>query len=107
VQRRHQKVAGSSDAVAGENPPGAVGAMRGWRETDEQETRLRITESRNRLAPVDLVTIRTPFRPRDLGAVISQTWAAGAGDDACLNRYQTRHAFLRTIGASALHENAF
>ena len=39
VQRRHQKVAGAADAVAGEDPAGAVGAVRRRRETDEQQAR--------------------------------------------------------------------
>ena len=133
MQRRYQKVAGSSDAVAGEDPPGPVGAVGGGRETDEQETGLRIAESRNRLTPVDVVAKGAAPGSRNLRAVRAKSIAALAGNDSLaydtewdrswfvvlrsstyLERrtsndscYQTRHAVLRTIGASALHENAF
>ena len=52
VQRGEQHVAA---AVAGEHPPGAVGAVRGRRQPDDQHPRIGRAEPRNRPAPVGLV----------------------------------------------------
>ena len=76
VQRRHQEVARAAGAVAGEHAPGAVGAVRGRRERDQQHARARIAEPGHRLAPVDLVAKRLPLRPGDLAR--SRSAAAGS-----------------------------
>src|SRR6266516_3967776 len=104
MERRHQEVAGTTDAIASKGAAGPVRAVRCRPEPHQQQPRARIAESWYGFAPVDLVTVRAPPGPRDLLAVVSQPRAASAGDDVRVNRYQTRHAFFRTIGASALHE---
>ena len=117
MERSHQEVAGSADAVSGEDAARTVRAVRRRRKTNDQQARQRIAESRNRPAPVDVIAIGAPLRPRNVPAVCAQTRAASAGSDlflyflqSCyrdlLQAHQTRHAFFLTIGASALHENA-
>ena len=107
IERRHQEVAGPAGAVAGEDAARAVGAVRSRREADDEDARVRIAETGNRTRPVRLVTIGPPFFAADLLAVLAQPRAALARNDRVANGYQTRHAFCRTMGASALHENAF
>ena len=75
MERAHQKVARSADAVAGEHAPGAVRPVRGGRQADEQQPRAGIAEAGDRLAPVGFVAKGPPLFARDLRAVA----AAGAG----------------------------
>ena len=51
MKRGHQEIARTADAVAGEDAPGAVGAVRGRRQADEQQARARIAEAGHRPAP--------------------------------------------------------
>ena len=81
MQRRHQEIAGAADAVAGEDAPGAIRAVRRRRQPDQQQPRPRIAEARHRPAPVDVVAIRAPLLDRNLRAVLTQSWTALAGDD--------------------------
>ena len=64
--RKSPRAAG---AVAGEHAAGAVGAVRGRRQRDQQHPRVGIAEARDRLAPVDLVAVRFLLRARDFRAV--------------------------------------
>src|SRR5262245_1091298 len=100
MQRRHQKVAGSSDAIAGEDPPGTVGAVGRRCETDEHETGLRIAESRNRLTPIDVVPKGAAPGPGDLGAVGPQSRAPLAGDDALAHDAQRNRSWFVVRRAS-------
>ena len=59
MQRRHQEVAGAARAVACEDTSRAVGAVCGWREPDEQQTRERVAEAGNGTTPVRVVAIRS------------------------------------------------
>jgi len=107
MKRRHQKVAGTADAVAGEDATRAVRAVCGGREADDQEAGAWIAESRYWFAPVFIVAVGAALRARDLLAVASKARTPIAIDDRRANVYQTLHAFWRTIGASVLQENAF
>ena len=82
VQRGHQEVAGSADAVAGEDAAGAVGAVRRRREADDQQPRPRIAEAGDRLAPVGVVAIGAPLLARDRRAVARA--AAGSASHAMI-----------------------
>ena len=88
MERAHEKVAGSADAVAGKDAAGAVRAVRGRRQADEQQPRARIAEARDRLAPVGLVAIGAPLLARDLGAVAAQPRARLARDDRVVTDLQ-------------------
>src|SRR5262249_46338428 len=99
MQRRHQKVAGSSDAIAGKDPPGTVGAVGGGRETDEQETGPRIAESRNRFTPVDVVAKRAAPGPGDRGAIRPKSRAPLAGNDALAHDAQRNRSWFVVCGA--------
>src|SRR5512143_3751035 len=56
-------------AIAGKHSPGAISAVGGRRETDDEQPRLRIAEARQRLGPIGLTLIaarrylRDPFAP--------------------------------------------
>jgi hypothetical protein len=54
VKRVEEPVARS---VAGEDPAGPVAAVRGRRKPDHEQTRVRVTEARERLGPVLLVAM--------------------------------------------------
>src|SRR5215467_6141123 len=72
VQRRHQKIARATDAVPGENPSRAVRAMRRRCETDDQQSRVGIAESRYWTRPVGVVAERAALLATDLLAVLSK-----------------------------------
>lgn len=88
VQRAHQEVTGASDAVTGEDAARAIRAVRGGREAENQYPRARIAESRDRLAPISLVSIRGLLLGRDPPAVLAESRAALAGDDLLMNLAQ-------------------
>src|SRR5919201_6434757 len=93
MQRRHQEIAGTADAVAGEHAAGAVRAVRRRREADEQQARVGITEPGYGPAPVDLIAKRAPLLPRNPRAVVAEPRAEFAGDDLRLNVLQCRARF--------------
>src|SRR5262245_14557230 len=71
----HQEVARPAGAIAGEDAPGAIGAMRRWRETDERNPRARIAKPRHRPAPIRLVPECGALFARDPRTELAQTWA--------------------------------
>ena len=78
MERRVEPVAG---AVAGEHPPGAVGAVGGGGEADDQDPRGRIAEAADRPRPVVLAA-EAARRIGRLGlAPGDQPRAAAAGVD--------------------------
>jgi len=68
-------------AVAGEDAAGAVGAVGGGGQADQQEARVGIAEAGDGLAPVDVVAMGRLLVPGDLRAVAAQARAVLAGDD--------------------------
>src|SRR5262249_39798391 len=72
---REQEVAG---AVAGEDAPGAIAPVRRGGQPEQQQPGRRITEARQRAAPVLLVRERGPTLSRDLLPPGDQTRAAPA-----------------------------
>ena len=88
VERPHQEVAGAERAIAGENPARPVGAVRGGREAEDQQSRVRIAEAGHRTAPIDVILVCAALGVSYLGAVAPKAWAAVAGDDRLANRRQ-------------------
>ena len=76
MQRGHQEVTGATGAIAGEDPAGAIGAMRRRRETDEQQSRGGIAETGDGPPPVLVCTIGTLLLARDAAAVVAQARTA-------------------------------
>src|SRR5437867_5422425 len=79
VERVEQPVAA---AVAGEHPPGAVAAVGGRRQADEEESRAWVAESRERLRPVVLPDVAAGRRRRHRLAVRDESGTESAADDA-------------------------
>src|SRR5262245_46026237 len=77
----HQEVARTAGAIAGEHAAGAVGAVRGRRQPDDQQPRRRITEARHRSRPVRFIAVGTPLLAADPLTVLAQPWTALARDD--------------------------
>jgi hypothetical protein len=76
--------------VAGERATRPVAAVRGRREADDQEPRLRVSPARHRPAPVLLVGERPPLLARHLLAPGHEPRAAHATDDVALEGAQLR-----------------
>ena len=87
VHRREQEVA---RRVAGEHPPGPVAAVRGRRQPDEQDPRVRIAEPRHRPAPVRLVAEARHLLAGDLLPPRDEPRAATARDDLRRQGLETR-----------------
>ena len=77
MQRGKEKIPA---AIAGEDPAGAIAAVRGGSEADDPKPCIRIAEARHRLAPVIPVGEGASLRLRDLAAVRAQALAAIAGN---------------------------
>src|SRR5258706_3443973 len=105
MKRRHQKVAGAADAVAGEHAARAIRAMCGRRQSEDEEARERIAESGNGTSPVRLGQIRAAFFACDTLTVRSQPRASLARDDARADVHQVcrlthdSHAFSFWVAA--------
>ena len=78
MKRLVEKIAG---AVAGEHAAGAIGAVRGGSEAENQEPGARIAKAGNGLAPVFPVAKRETLFARDFFAVAHQARALPALDD--------------------------
>jgi hypothetical protein len=85
MQRAHEKVARSADAVAREYAPCPVRAVRGRRQADEQQPRVRVAEAGDRFAPVRVLPVSAPLLARDLGAMLAKPRASFARDDLLMN----------------------
>jgi hypothetical protein len=64
--------------------------MRGRCETENENARLRIAEARDWPCPIEFLTIRGTFLPRDALAVLTQARAALTGNDALMHCYESR-----------------
>ena len=78
MKLRVQEISG---AVPGEHPPGAVGAMRGGRESDDDEAGFRIAKGRHGASPVGPIAIRAALDARDFLAVTHQARTLAAFRD--------------------------
>ena len=78
VQGSVEKIAG---AVAGEHAPCAIRSVGGGGESENEQLRVRVAESRDRLAPILPLAIGTAFFEGDLFPVFHQTRALAASDD--------------------------
>ncbi len=76
MQRRHEEVAGAADAVAGEDAPRAIGAVRRGRQPDEQHPRIRIAKAGHRPAPIGLCPVGALLLMCDRPAVRAQARTA-------------------------------
>src|SRR5262245_63634752 len=81
VQRLVQPV---TAAVAGEDTAGAVAAVRGRRQADDQEPRPRVAEARHRPAPVFPVAVAFDLLACHLLTVSHEPGAEGATGDLVL-----------------------
>ena len=87
VHRVHEKVAGS---IPGEDATGAIGAVGGGRQPEDEDPRERIAESRNRPAPVGIAAVRGFLVSRDLFAVGAEPHTTVAADDVSSDHRQGR-----------------
>jgi hypothetical protein len=108
VERGHEKVARSARAVAGEDSSGSVAAMRGGRQAQQQDARVRVAEPGHRSSPIRLVPEGGAPFPRDFLAVTPQTRTTIAADDGAADEVESGHAkalrlpvFLANITAFA------
>src|ERR1700722_6033043 len=85
VHRSVQEIAG---AVAGEHPSGAIGAVSGRSEPQNQQVRVGISESRDRLAPVFPVEEGAALLASHGFAVTHQPRAFAAGHNLFVNLKQ-------------------
>ena len=69
--------------------PGAIGAVRGGCEADEQQTSRRIAETRYRTTPVGVVAIRSTLVAGDLLTMRPKARAALASDNRVVNGGET------------------
>ena len=91
MKRRHEEVAGSPDAVAGEHAACAVCAMRGRREADDEQSRPGIAKAWNRLCPVRVAAERAALLARDALTVSTQARAQLTGHDRGVDVLESRH----------------
>src|SRR5436190_11641307 len=88
MESRHQEVAGAADAITREHAAGPVRPVRGRREADEEQMRIRIPETRNRPGPIGFVRECAALLTPDLQAVRAEAYAAVAPDDRITRRFQ-------------------
>ncbi len=77
----HRPVEPVAGAVAGEHPPGAVGAVGRRRQPEHQDASVGVAEAGNATAPVGPVAIRGPPFARHLLPPGHEPWATAAGGD--------------------------
>src|SRR5258708_17838718 len=70
-----------SGTVAGERTTCAIGSMRSRRESQNQHSRIGITETRNRLGPVVPAQVGAAFLSSDLSAIRDEPRASRTRDD--------------------------
>ena len=78
-------------AVAGEHAPGAVRAVGGGGQADDQDARATVTGARDRAAPVLVVAVGAAALAGDLGAVVDQAGAEAARGHVALDLPQAGH----------------
>ena len=83
VQRAKKPVA---RRVAGENATGAIAAVRGGREAENEQPRIFVAEARNRSAPINPVAKLAFFFARDALAIFDESRAKCAANDARVDR---------------------
>lgn len=90
VHRAHEKIARS---IPGENAPRPVRAVSGRRQTENEDSRERISEAGDRPSPVGVVSMRGFLFPGDLFAIRAQPRTAIAADNvACdCGQWRPRH----------------
>src|SRR6266851_9963899 len=90
VQRRIQKIA---RAVTREHSSRAIPPMRRRCKSQDQQLRLRVAESRDRLAPVSPLAIRAPLFSRHFFAVAHQTRTLRASHNFLIQDTKLRELF--------------
>ncbi len=75
-------------AVSGKHTAGAIGAVRGGRESQDQELGVPIAEAGNGLAPVFPVAKRETLLARDFFAVEHKARAFAAADDLLIELFE-------------------
>ena len=77
-------------AVAGEHPPGAVGAVRGGREPDDRQSRPRVAEALQWPRPILLAPVALRRVGGTLLAPLDQARAFPAGGDLVTKLFECR-----------------
>ena len=91
IERLIEKISG---AVAGEHAPGAICAMGGGRQSNNQQLCARIAEAGHRLAPVFPIAKGGAFLPSDHFAVVDEARAAFATNDLLVETIESIHASI-------------
>jgi hypothetical protein len=82
VEDRVEKVPGS---IAGEGSSGAVGSVRSWREPEDEESGVGVSEARYGTGPVGLIAVGFSSGFANMGAVEAEARAQLTGDDVLLD----------------------
>jgi hypothetical protein len=91
VHSAHQEITRSERPVTGEHATSAVGAVRGWRKPNDQNSGARITKTGDRPSPVGLVAMCGFLLRCDALAVSTQALAVVAIDNLLMNVAECRH----------------
>ena len=81
-------------AVAREHPAGAVRAVGGRRQAEDDDAGRRVAEPRHRTAPVDVVAERGALGSSDLLAPFDEPRAGPAADDLIGDRSEPRGVMI-------------
>jgi len=84
----HGAVQPVAAAIAGEHATRAVRAVRTWRESDDDDACVGITEPGDGFAPVRLVGVGGTLRARNIGAPLDESRTCGAFHHRTLHRTQ-------------------
>jgi hypothetical protein len=91
VERAEEEV---SRTVAGEEAAGAVGSVGGWSQAEDDHPGFRVSEPRDRTAPVFLAGVSSLFVAGDLFAPLDEAWTVPAGGYLLFERRECREAFF-------------
>src|SRR5579863_5604023 len=100
IERAEQKI---SRTVTGEDPPGAIAAMRGGRESKDEQFCARITEARHRFAPIFAIEEGKALFTRYFFAIRHQPRAFPAAYDLAIQLGKRLHRGLAKLTRDRRH----
>ena len=92
MKARIEKVAG---AIAGEHASGAIGAVRGGRQANDEKLRVAVSETGHWPPPIGVLAERATLGPRDLFSMRYQAGTLRAGDDAAIQNAERKSCHAR------------